>query len=213
MLGDLVQKIAEELRKKDKALDGAMSKARKTRVLSKQAILQIHSGVVKAAEQKLAQAQKLLGEIEEIIKIYPDFVSYDQVSAAHEEYAEAFIIHSLITVREFPEPDIVNVPLGSYILGLGDVPGELRRQALDGLRTGDLSLAEERLRVMENIYLNLISMEEASLLKGLRSKLDIARGVIERTRSEITAEMGRKRLDESVKKLSDKLDEPSLQQV
>jgi len=49
-------------------------------------------------------------------------------------------------------------------------------------------------------------MEEASLLKGLRRKTDIARGVIERTRSDVTAEAGRRRLNESVRRLTEKLD-------
>jgi len=59
---------------------------------------------------------------------------------------------------------------------------------------------------MESIYLSLISMEEAPMLRGLRRKMDIARGVIERTRSEITAEAGRRRLDESVRRLTERLE-------
>jgi predicted translin family RNA/ssDNA-binding protein len=62
---------------------------------------------------------------------------------------------------------------------------------------------------MEEIYLNLVSVEDASLLlKGLRRKLDIARGVIENTRAELTAEAGRRRLNESVSRLSKKIDKP-----
>ena len=68
-----------------------------------------------------------------------------------------------------------------------------------------MGLAEERLETMEEIYLNLVSMEEAPMLRGMRRKMDIARGVIERTRSEVTAEAGRRRLDESVRRLSEKL--------
>ncbi len=96
----------------------------------------------------------------------------------------------------------------SYLLGLGDVPGELRRQALDALRLGDIETAEARLSTMEEIYLSLVTMEEVALLKGLRRKLDIARGVIERTRSEVTAEAGRRRLGESVRRLTDRLGDP-----
>ncbi len=96
----------------------------------------------------------------------------------------------------------------SYLLGLGDVPGELRRQALDALRLGDIETAEARLSTMEEIYLSLVTMEEVALLKGLRRKLDIARGVIERTRSEVTAEAGRRRLGESVRRLTERLGDP-----
>ena len=104
----------------------------------------------------------------------------------------------------FP-PEEITVPHYSYLLGLGDVPGELRRQALDALRVGDLDLAESRLVMMEHIYLNLVSMDETHLLKGLRRKMDITRGVIERTRSEVTAEVGRRRLNESVERLYERL--------
>jgi translin len=207
VLEDLVRRVAEELRLRDRALDEIMSRARRARVLSKQAILQIHGGAIEAADERLSEARGLLDEMEEILLRYSNMGSFEPVSAAREEYAEASIIHGLTTSGEFPEPEAVGVPLDSYILGLGDVPGELRRQALDGLRVGDMALAEERLGTMESIYLNLVSMDEAPILKRLRRKMDIARGVIERTRSEITAEAGRRRLDESVRRLSDKLEE------
>jgi translin len=207
MLEDLVRKVSEELRLRDRAMDGAMGNARKARVLSKQAILQLHGGAVGEAEKRLDEARELLVEMDRIIDRHPEIGHYEQVAAAREEYAEATILHGLNTGGGFPDPEEVSVPLQSYVMGLGDVPGELRRQALDGLRVGDMDLAVSRLETMQSIYINLVSMEEAPLLKGMRRKLDIARGVIERTRSEITAEAGRRRLDESVKRLADKLDE------
>ncbi len=123
-----------------------------------------------------------------------------------EEYAEASIIHGLRASNAFPSPEEIGVSTSIYLMGLGDVPGELRRQALDALRLGDLGRAESLLETMERIYLSLISMEEAPYLRGLRRKLDVARGVIERTRSEITAEVGRRRLDESVRRLAERLE-------
>jgi len=174
MLEDLVRKVSEELRLRDRRLD---------------------------------EARELLAGMDRIIDRHPEIGHYEQVAAAREEYAEAAILHGLNTDGGFPDPEEVGVPLQSYVMGLGDVPGELRRQALDGLRVGDMDLAVSRLETMQSIYINLVSMEEAPLLKGMRRKLDIARGVIERTRSEITAEAGRRRLDESVKRLADKLDE------
>jgi translin len=122
-----------------------------------------------------------------------------------EEYSEAQILYTLNETGAYPRPEDVGVSTRVYLMGLADVPGELRRQALDALRRGEMSLAEERLETMEEIYLNLVSMVEAPMLRGLRRKMDIARGVIERTRSEVTAEAGRRRLDESVRRLSERL--------
>ena len=206
MVENLVAKTAEELRLREAALDEAMSRARRARIFSKQAIHQIHGGVLDDAAAKLETATSLLDELEAILADRPEIMGYDTINAAREEYSEAMIIQSLKTGGGFPDPDQLRVPITSYIMGLADVPGELRRQTLDALRVGDMESAEALLGSMERIYLSLIAMEEAPLLKGLRRKLDIARGVIERTRSEVTAEAGRRRLDESVRRLAEKME-------
>jgi translin len=206
LLEELVKRAAEELRLKERAIDEVMGRARKARVLSKQAILHIHGGAVEEAWERLHEAGRNLREMDEYVRERPTLGRFDQVNAAREEYSEARILLGLKESGKFPSPEAVGVPLEAYLRGLGDVPGELRRQALDALRVGDLERAESLLETMEEIYLSLVSMEEAPFLKGLRRKLDIARGVIERTRSEITAEVGRRRLDESVKRLTEKLE-------
>lgn len=205
MLEELVRRAAEELRLREQAIDEVMDRARKARVLSKQAILHVHGGSIKEAREKLGEAGRLLCEMAELIGEHAEIGRFDEVSAAQEEYAEASIIFSLRTSNAFPSPGEVGVSSSTYLMGLGDVPGELRRQALDALRMGDLERAEALLNTMERIYLSLVSMEETPFLRGLRRKLDTARGVIERTRSELTAEAGRRRLDESVRRLTKKL--------
>jgi translin len=207
LLEDLVKRGAEELRLRDKALDTVMARARRARILSKQAILKLHTDEKSEAKKRLEEASSLLVKMNEIIKKNPELARFDQVSAAKEEYSEASIIMSLMKSGEFPDPTELGVPITSYLLGLGDVPGELRRQALDALRVGNMETAEARLSMMEEIYLSLMTMEEAPLLKGLRRKMDITRGVIERTRSEVTAEAGRRKLRESVERLTGKFED------
>jgi len=124
-----------------------------------------------------------------------------------QEYAEAAILHSLITEKRYPAPEELGVEEPDYLLGLADVPGELRRQALDSLREGDLEAAEGSLETMEEIYLYLVEAEEATMmLKGMRRKLDVARGVTERTRAEVTAEAGRRRLSRELESFRDRLE-------
>jgi translin len=207
LLEDLVKRGAEELRLRDKALDTVMARARRARILSKQAILKLHTDEKSEAKKRLEEASSLIVKMNEIIKKNPELARFDQVSAAKEEYSEASIIMSLMKSGEFPDPTELGVPITSYLLGLGDVPGELRRQALDALRVGNMETAEARLSMMEEIYLSLMTMEEAPLLKGLRRKMDITRGVIERTRSEVTAEAGRRKLRESVERLTGKFED------
>jgi translin len=203
LLEDLVKRGAEELRLRDKALDKVMERARRARILSKQAILRIHSGETVEAGKRLEEASDLISEMDTVIEEHPELGRFDQVSAAKQEFSEASIMMGLTESGEFPDPTALGVSMTSYLMGLGDVPGELRRQALDALRGGDIETAEARLSTMEEIFLSLVTMEEVPLLKGMRRKLDIARGVIERTRSEVTAEAGRRRLGESVKRLTE----------
>ncbi len=207
MLEELLEKADEELRLREQAVNEIRVKARRARILSKQAIQHVHGDAVQAAGTKLQEARSLMREMEDIIGRRSQLWVIDQVRAAQEEYAEACIVYELKTKNTFPSPETIGISLTTYLMGLGDVPGELRRQALDALRVGNVELAESQLEVMERIYLGLGAMEEVPLLKGLRRKLDIARGIIERTRSEVTSEVGRRRLNESIKRLKDKLEE------
>ncbi|MDP6613048.1 MAG: hypothetical protein QF673_03420, partial [Candidatus Hydrothermarchaeota archaeon] len=89
MLKNWVRKGAEELRIRDKAVDKVMKRARKARILSKQAIMKVHSGEGVEAEHRLEEASSLISKIDTIIAKYPELVRFDQVSAAKEEFSEA----------------------------------------------------------------------------------------------------------------------------
>ena len=94
------------------------------------------------------------------------------------------------------------MPSIPYVLGLMDVIGELRRRSLDSLRKGDVKTAEKCLEIMEHIYVEITVMDDAYLLvPGLRRKCDIARGVIEITRGDVTMETRRSSLERSIEEL------------
>lgn len=205
MLEKIIKEITLDLKKRLDDFDIIMENSRQARVMSKQSIMNINIGNIEKASLKLSEANQYLVTVNKVLERHPEFKSYNEVSAAWEEYSEAFIIYHLSTKEEFPTPEEIHAPPHTYLLGLSDVPGELRRQALDALRTGDLKTAESRLVMMEHIYINLVSMDETPLLKGLRRKMDIARGVIERTRSDVTSEVGRRRLNLSVERLYERL--------
>ena len=201
-LQNIINQATEELQARETARDEVLARARKARQLSKQAILLDHNKQPDRAQANLDEARCLLDETKPHINAHPELDQYEEVEAAHEEHAEAIILHSLLAIGTYPTPQITAATPIQYILGLGDVPGELRREALDALVKGDLKEAKRHLNRMEQIYLHLVAMEDASLLKGLRRKLDVARGVIEATRSEVTAETGRRRLSDQLKRLT-----------
>ena len=124
------------------------------------------------------------------------------VDAAFQEYAEAQTLLSLVEKNRFLSPEEINVNSVAFVLGIADVIGELRRRALDSLRKEDVKTAEACLHLMEEIYVELMSMDEAYMLvPGLRRKSDVARHVIESTRGDITIEARRSSLEQCMKSL------------
>ncbi len=201
-LEEIVGEIAEGLRELEEAREEAQELARRARVLSKTAILLIHGGELEEAEGRLLEARRMIEASEAISR--SRWIRIEELGAAQEEHAEAMILLSLMRGGGFPRPGELGVEPSRYLLGLADVVGELRREAVDALRMGDLSRAEDMLRLMEHIYLTLTSAEEASvLLKGLRRKLDVARSLIEGTRGQVAEERGRRRLIEALKRLEE----------
>ena len=91
----------------------------------------------------------------------------------------------------------------AYLDGLGESVGELRRYILDSLRRGNLSRCEEMLDIMDAIYSILMTMDFPALLAhGLRRTTDSIRGIVERTRGDLTIAIKQKELETKLTELS-----------
>lgn len=201
-LKNLLGKIQEELRKRETVHDEVQKNMRQATRLSKQAILLTHQGRPKDAKKNLTKVNELFAKLHSVAKKYPDMFYSGLVDAAFQEYAEARILLSLVEENRFISPEEINVPSVAYVLALGDVVGELRRRALDFLRKGDVRTAEECLNLMEEIYADVMSMDEAYMLvPGLRRKSDVSRRLIETTRGDVTIEARRSSLERNIESL------------
>ena len=130
------------------------------------------------------------------------------VEAAYEEYAEAKIFLALVKEGRFADNKEIGVPMIAYVLGLADVVGELRRQTLDCMRRNEVAKAEKNLELMETVYVELVNLDEANILvQGLRRKCDVARHVLEATRGDVTIEVRRTHLEDSIRSLRKRLEE------
>jgi len=197
-----MQELQKEFKKKDAAREKLLEATRTVTRMSKQAIMEIHRGELVPAEERLRKASGVLDKIRAFCEEYPDLEHGGALSSAYQEYAEARILLNLHRKGTFLGPREVGVPSIPYVLGLADVIGELRRRALDALRSGDLQTAERSLSRMEQIYLELISLESAySLTPQLRRKCDVARHLIEASRGEVTVEMRRSQLEKTIRGL------------
>jgi len=205
-LKSLLEKIEEELKKKEELRQELQKDMRRATRLSKQAILFVHQERFDDAKKLLKEASERLAKLNEISKDNQELIYTGLVNAAFEEYVEANTLFTLIKEERFIKPEELGVPSISYVLGLSDVIGELRRKTLDSLRKGDIETAENCMQTMEHIYIELTSMDDAYLLvPGLRRKCDVARRVIETTRGDLIVEARRRSLERSIKELEKKI--------
>jgi translin len=202
LLKEILEKIQEELSRREEVWEEVKRDMRKATRLSKQAIQVTHQERFDDAKAMLKEAKSLFVKLQETAKDYPYLLYSGSVGAAFEEHAEAHILLTLIQEDRFVTPKEIKVPLTPYVLSLGDVIGELRRRTLDLIRRGNVEAAEKTLEKMEHIYSELTALDEAYIIvKGLRRKGDVARRLIEITRGDITSEARRSALEHSISEL------------
>jgi len=193
--------IRKELREKDKIRETAQKEMRTMQSYAKQAILLVHQKREKEAENLLKKAHKIHTKLNNTSTTHPDIIYSGLYAAALQEYSEANIFLTLTQKNQLTTPEKINVPPTDYILGLADVIGEYRRLALDALRVGNAEKGEKYLRTMDEIYTELMAMDESYMLvPGLRRKCDVARKIIEITRGDITQEIRRNALEKHLRK-------------
>jgi translin len=200
-LKSVLKKVKAELTMKDKVREQSHEDMRKATSLSKQTILLIHQKRFEEAKSSLEKARELISNLQNLANVHPDIVYGGMFSAALQEYSEANIFLKLAEEDKFISPKDINVPAVDYALGLADVVGEFRRLSLDALREGDVEKGEKCLKTMDEIYIELLALDEAYMLvPGLRRKSDVARRIIEATRGDITQEVRRKSLEDYLKR-------------
>jgi translin len=200
-LKTVLEAIKKDLLDKDVVREETHECMRKVTSQSKQAILLVHQKKQSEAETLLAEAKEKVAYLRNVAAQYPELIYGGMFSAALQEYSESNIFLTLLKENRFITPQEINVPSVDYVLGLADVVGEYRRLSLDALREGDAKKGEECLNVMDEVFMQLMALDEAYMLvPGLRRKTDVARRIIETTRGDVTQEIRRKSLEDYLKR-------------
>ena len=202
-----LEAIAAELRPYFAAEDGAREKAlrscRQVIRYSAEAVRAVHRQEEDKAKQRLDSAHELLRELAHDLAKHGRLLHSGFVHDAQKEFSEGCITLALISGEDLPRPGALGVSNAAYLDGLGESVGELRRHILDSLRREDFSRCEELLGIMDEIYGILITMDFPELLAhGLRRTTDAMRGIIERTRGDLTVALRQKNLETKLKDLS-----------
>lgn len=189
----------------DAAREKALAASREVIRASGSAVKACHRGGDPASH--LEAASEAARRMREAAAGRPELESAGYVESALAELAEARFVLAARDGESLPTPEELEVTPAAYVLGLGDLVGELRRFALDALVEGDADAARERLDQMEDVYAALMRFDYPSALVDVRRKQDTARRLLERTRGEVAVAASGKSLEMKMQKLKDLLDE------
>lgn len=202
-----LESIADQIRQRFDILtamrDQALTQARALTRACSLAIRAVHRDDKEAMEAQLAQARTLADKLCSELAPYPDLFYAGYTQDALKEFVEANVTCALILNQPLQTPEDLHVEEATYLNGLAEVVGELRRRTLDILRSGYSEEAERLLGYMDEIYSVLVTMDYPdAITNGLRRQTDLARGIIEKTRGDVTFSLRGEHLTQAIKQLS-----------
>jgi translin len=184
----------------------ALADSRQIVRLSANSIRAVHRDDFDAADGLLADARAMQDSLARDLSDFPNIYWSGYVQDAQKEYAEARITLGIISRRGIPSPADLNVEDAVFLNGLGEAAGELRRYALDSMRRNNHVRAEDLLESMNEIYDLLVSVDYPDAITGgLRRTTDMVRGVLERTRGDLTLALRQRELTEALTHAEDVL--------
>ncbi|MDI9616624.1 MAG: translin family protein [Methanothrix sp.] len=205
-LDDLIDTLLKHFDEKDAAREESLRLSRIVIRLSSTAIRAVHRRERSEAERLLREAREHLSAIKDLLATHHDVRYSGFVDDAEQEFVEASALFSLIFEGRMPTHEDLDVDPVSYLGGLGDLTGELRRSILEFIRNGRPEDGEVLLEIMEEIYHMLMRFDyPEAIMRGLRRKTDLARSMIERTRGDITNALQIQALERHLSLLEDKL--------
>jgi translin len=170
------------------AREAALTASRRSIRASANAIRAIHRGDVDEAHRLMDESRAALEDGRAASRTsQPDIYFAGFLQDAQKEYAEARLTEAVLDGSESPSPDELGVEIAPYLNGMSEAIGEGRRAILDLLRRGDVAAGERILAAMDDIYALLVTVDYPDAITGnLRRSTDVARGILERTRGDLT---------------------------
>lgn len=202
-----LESIADQIRQsfdvRTAARDRALAQARQLTRACSLAIRAVHRDETPVMQEHLDEARKLAESLKTDLAGHPDLFYAGYTQDALKEFVEANVTCALIQNRPLLTPEELGVAGFTYLNGLSEVVGELRRRTLDILRHGYSQEAERLLSIMDDIYSVLVTMDYPdAITNGLRRQTDLARGIIEKTRGDITFSLRGEHLEQAIGRLS-----------
>ncbi len=189
-LDTIVEAARADLTRRNAVRDATLNHSRELVRLCAGAIRASHRNDWTKAEALLEAARQLGATMRQETTPYPDLYFAGYTQDAFKELVEAHITLALARDAPLPTPDEIGVESAAYLNGLAEAASEMRRRSLDLIRHGENAQAERLLQAMDEIYAVLMTFDfPDAITGGLRRRVDALRGVLERTRGDLTMSM------------------------
>ncbi|MGC8862835.1 MAG: haloacid dehalogenase [Armatimonadota bacterium] len=198
-----IESISEQIRalldETNQVREEALRLSREVIRLSANSIRASHREDYEDACALKSEARSKVEETRRLLEAKPEIYFTGYVQDAQKEYAEAELTYAIIRELPLPHYEELHVEPAAYLNGLAEAVGESRRHVLDVLRRGDLERAERILNIMDEVYYALITFDYPdAVTQGLRRQTDMVRGVLERTRGDITLLFQQRKLENAL---------------
>ena len=208
-LSAIATETIEQLTARNQAREQALAISREVIRLSANAIRAVHRAEFEEGQRLIDQAGCRLQDAEPMRSENPEIYYAGFLADARKEYSEASITLAVISGGEIPRPEDLGVDPPSFLNGLAEVIGELRRYILDALRQESFDRCEDLMEVMDEVYGILITVDfPEGVTGGLRHRTDMMRGVLERTRGDLTMALRQRKLEMRLAQWENRLSDP-----
>lgn len=204
-LEEIVMDVDSKLDDKDTVRELAYKSSRAVRRLSRKIIQSIHRG--ENPKDTMQEALEEVAKVKSIVEGHVELFHSGFLRNGFQELAEAHILWSISQERKPKPPEELDITPASYLLGLADVVGELRRMILNELDNGDVEKAKELLDKMERIKDMILEFDYPKAIVPLRNKQDVARNLVEKTRGDLTNSIQNEKLMEKMDELMQNIEE------
>jgi translin len=186
----------EQLTIRNRAREQALTISREVIRRSANAIRAVHRGEFDEARKVIELARLRLDETEPMRLGNPEIYFAGFLADARKEFCEANVTLAMISGEALPRPQDLGVDPAAFLNGMAEVIGELRRYILDSLRRDSFERCQEHMELMDEINSILVTVDfPEAVTGGLRSRTDQMRGVLERTRGDLTMALRQHKLE------------------
>jgi translin len=200
-LAAVVDHITRELETINALRDDTLERSRALVRSCAHSIRAIHRHELDEAARMLEQARQDAKEMVEPLATYPSLYHAGYTQDALKELVEAHLVYALVADADLPMPEDLYVTGATYLNGMSEAASEMRRFVLDLMRRNRVEEAEPFLAVMDEIYTLLTTVDfPDAVTGGLRRQTDVLRGVLERTRGDLTMGMRQEQLQEALQR-------------